>query len=129
MGTARRKVSMRRVPDSPDLDLRLDAQDRPGGPHQPERAPRRIRDNDSEPPPRRKKRRRGGGGGKRSGFGRFVYWSAVLGLWMLIAAIGGSVWIGAHLPPIQSLEIPKRPPSIQIVGLYGRVLAIRGDMG
>ena len=24
------------------------------------------------------------------------------------------VWVGAHLPPIQSLEIPKRPPTIQI---------------
>src|SRR5581483_3091962 len=128
MGLARRKVTQRRAPAPPDLDLRLDAQDRPGGPHQPERAPRRSRDGDSEARPRRKKRRRGGGGG-RSRFGRFVYWSVVLGLWMLIAAIGGSVWIGAHLPPIQSLEIPKRPPSIQIVGLYGRILATRGDTG
>jgi penicillin-binding protein 1A len=38
------------------------------------------------------------------------------------------VWVGAHLPPIQSLEIPKRPPTIQIVGLGGRVIATRGDM-
>ena len=47
----------------------------------------------------------------------------------LIAAFGALVWIGAHLPPIQSLEIPKRPPSIQIVGLNGHALATRGDMG
>jgi hypothetical protein len=40
----------------------------------------------------------------------------VLGLWAAIAVIGVVVWVGAHLPPIQSLEIPKRPPSIQIVG-------------
>jgi penicillin-binding protein 1A len=112
------------------LDLRLGPQDRPSGPHQTDRAPRRSRDSDAEPRPRGKKRRGGSsGGGRRSRFGRLLYWSAVLGLWMVIAAIGGAVWIGAHLPPIQSLEIPKRPPSIQIVGLYGRVLATRGDMG
>ena len=38
------------------------------------------------------------------------------------------VWVGAHLPAIQSLEIPKRPPTIQIVGLDGSVLASRGEM-
>ena len=43
--------------------------------------------------------------------------------------IGGVVWIGAHLPPIQSLEIPKRPPSIKIVDAGGHLLAMRGDMG
>jgi penicillin-binding protein 1A len=53
----------------------------------------------------------------------------VVGLWAVIALIGGAVWVGAHLPPIQSLEIPKRPPSIQIVGLNGRVLTTRGDIG
>ena len=39
------------------------------------------------------------------------------------------MWVGAHLPPIQSLEIPKRPPSIKIVDLQGHLLATRGDMG
>jgi penicillin-binding protein 1A len=58
-----------------------------------------------------------------------AYWSAVVGLWLVIATIGGAVWVGAHLPPIQSLEIPKRPPSIKIVDLQGRLLATRGDMG
>jgi penicillin-binding protein 1A len=38
------------------------------------------------------------------------------------------IWVGAHLPAIQSLEIPKRPPTIQIVGFDGSVLAIRGEM-
>ena len=33
------------------------------------------------------------------------------------------------MPPIQSLEVPKRPPSIQIAGTDGRVLAVRGDSG
>ena len=67
---------------------------------------------------------------KRSfGVGRFFYWSAVAALWLVIAGIGGAVWVGAHLPPIQSLEIPKRPPSIQITGITGKVLATRGDGG
>ena len=39
------------------------------------------------------------------------------------------VWIGIHLPPIQSLEIPKRPPSVLILGDDGATLATRGDMG
>jgi penicillin-binding protein 1A len=39
-----------------------------------------------------------------------------------------SVWVGAHLPAIQSLEIPKRPPTIEITGLDGSVLAQRGEM-
>jgi penicillin-binding protein 1A len=70
-----------------------------------------------------------GGRGRRFGFGRIIYWGAVLGLWAIIAAIGLVVWVGAHLPPIQSLEIPKRPPSIQIAGSDSRVLVTRGDMG
>ncbi len=53
----------------------------------------------------------------------------MLGLWAVIAAIGVLIWIGIHLPPIQSLEIPKRPPSVLIVGANGATLATRGDMG
>jgi penicillin-binding protein 1A len=74
----------------------------------------------------RKKKRKGA---RRSLFGRVAYWSLVLGLWCFIGAIGAIAWVAAHLPPIQSLEVPKRPPSIQIVGLNGRVLATRGEMG
>jgi len=66
---------------------------------------------------------------KRSLIGRVIYWSLVLGLWLAIGAAGTLAWTGAHLPPIQSLEIPKRPPSIQIVDLDGRPLATRGDSG
>ena len=39
----------------------------------------------------------------------------MLALWLGIGGVGTIAWTGAHLPPIQSLEIPKRPPSIQIV--------------
>ena len=66
--------------------------------------------------------------GKRSFIARFAYWSLVAGLWLAISGVGVVAWVGAHLPPIQSLEIPKRPPSIQIVDLQGRALARRGDL-
>jgi penicillin-binding protein 1A len=57
-----------------------------------------------------------------------AYWALVLGLWVAIGGVGAVAWVGAHLPPIQSLEIPKRPPTIQIVDLDGRPLARRGDL-
>jgi penicillin-binding protein 1A len=93
--------------------------------------PRRPKPSDggNRPKRRRRSRKRGGGGGERWTVGRVAYWSAVVGLWLVIATIGGAVWVGAYLPPIQSLEIPKRPPSIKIVDLQGRLLATRGDMG
>ncbi len=81
------------------------------------------------PKPRKRRRKRKARKPKGSLIGRMVYWSLVLGLWFGIAAIGTLAWTGAHLPPIQSLEIPKRPPSIRIVDFQGRPLATRGNMG
>jgi penicillin-binding protein 1A len=104
-------------------DVDADARPRPQERSTP--APRRQRDDSPPRQPRKKKRT----GKQRSGFGRLIYWGAVLALWAVIAAIGLLVWIGAHLPPIQSLEIPKRPPSVLILGLNGVTLATRGDMG
>jgi penicillin-binding protein 1A len=75
--------------------------------------------------PRKTKSRRS----RRSLIGRLAYWSLVLSLWLGIAGVGAVVWVGAHLPPIQSLEIPKRPPSISILDHDMRPLATRGDMG
>jgi penicillin-binding protein 1A len=60
---------------------------------------------------------------------RLVYWGAVLCLWGLIMAGGAIALVASTLPPIQSLAIPKRPPSIEIVGLDGKPLAVRGEMG
>jgi penicillin-binding protein 1A len=76
----------------------------------------------------RRPRRRRGRVGKRNVIGRIAYWSLVAGLWLAIGAAGFVAWVGAHLPPIQSLEIPKRAPSIQIVDFQGRALARRGDL-
>lgn len=74
----------------------------------------------------------GDGGGrkrrKRGGFMRFLYWSTVTSLWGLIALVSAVIWVGAHLPAIQSLEIPNRPPTIHILGLGGIELATRGEM-
>ena len=60
--------------------------------------------------------------------GRLAYWCLVLCLWSVIGVVALLVWVGAHLPPIQSLEIPKRPPTIQIVGSDGSLLVQRGEM-
>ncbi|WP_257167961.1 transglycosylase domain-containing protein [Bradyrhizobium sp. SRS-191] len=60
--------------------------------------------------------------------GRMAYWAVVCGLWGVIGLVGVVIWAGAHLPPIQSLEIPKRPPTIEIVGYDGTMLAQRGEM-
>src|SRR5437879_2900173 len=96
---------------------------------------RKHEEDDDEPAQRERKPRAARGGAKRRAksrgrfrFGRLVYWGAVLGLWAAIAIIGVGVWVGAHLPAIQSLEIPKRPPTIQIVGIDGSLLASRGEM-
>ena len=124
----RREGSRKRAPDGARLDLRLRPQDRTGGPP-PARGDGGRRRRDDAPPRPRSKPRRGGRGKGRFGAGRLIYWGAVLALWAVIAVIGVLVWIGVHLPPIQSLEVPKRPPSVLIVGVNGATLATRGDMG
>lgn len=121
-------------------DLRLTAADRvPGGDDKPKKSAKtsakRKSEDAGDEPPRERKAPVGRGGAKRrsksrGGFslGRLVYWGAVLSLWGAIAVIAVVVYVGAHLPPIQSLEIPKRPPTIQIVGMDGSMLAQRGEM-
>ena len=99
-------------------ELRVNPGDRPAG-------------GGGKPPTKRKRRvkQTRKSGPRRSLIGRAVYWSLVLGLWLVIGVVGIVAWTGAHMPPIQSLEIPKRPPSIQIVDNAGRPLATRGDAG
>ncbi|WP_454633848.1 transglycosylase domain-containing protein [Bradyrhizobium cenepequi] len=114
-------------------DLRLSPADRiPGAEDRPKKSAKRSSNDAGGEPPRERKPASSGGKRRKSrrGFsiGRLFYWGAVLGLWAAIAVVGVVVWVGAHLPPIQSLEIPKRPPTIQIVGMDGSVLAQRGEM-
>jgi penicillin-binding protein 1A len=129
---ARKKKQVRKEPVFGSLsslaDLRVNLQDRILGPD--EDKPRAKANAKAAPA-----RRPAGGGARKRKPGRFrkalsrgVYWSAVAGLWAAIAVVGVVVWVGAHLPPIQSLEVPKRPPYIQIAALDGSVLAVRGEM-
>jgi penicillin-binding protein 1A len=69
-------------------------------------------------------RKRGSGSPLR----RLVYWSLVLGLWAVIAAVGIIAFAVSTLPPIQSLEVPKRPPTVEVAGTDGRTLVMRGEM-
>jgi penicillin-binding protein 1A len=95
---------------------------------------RKARDPDEDAPRERKPRPSKASRNRRTrtparvGLYRLFYWGAVLGLWAVIAVVGVVIWVGAHLPAIQALEIPKRPPTIQIVGFDGSVLATRGEM-
>ncbi|MBR1199252.1 PBP1A family penicillin-binding protein [Bradyrhizobium sp. AUGA SZCCT0240] len=118
-------------------ELRLSPQDRVAvSDDKPKKSSaKRKPENEDDEPPRERKPRAGRSGAKRQsksrgGFriGRLFYWGAVLGLWAAIAVVGVVIWVGAHLPAIQSLAIPKRPPTIQIVGVDGSVLASRGEM-
>ncbi|HEY5305135.1 MAG TPA: PBP1A family penicillin-binding protein [Pseudolabrys sp.] len=94
------------------------------------RAEPSFRNGPARPPARRPKKRRVARSSKpkRPLIVRLIYWPLVLGLWVAIGGVCGVAYVGAHLPPIQSLEIPKRPPSIQILDVAGRALARRGDM-
>ncbi len=97
-------------------------------------AKRQAAESEADAPRERKPRAARRGGKRRSlgpaggGLYRLFYWGAVLGLWAVIALIGVVIWVGAHLPAIQALEIPQRPPTIEITGLDGSVLATRGEM-
>src|SRR5262249_38453646 len=64
-------------------------------------------------------------GGPRS---RLLHWPAVPGVWVVIAGIAAIAFVASTLPPIQSLEVPKRPPTVEIVGIDGRSLVSRGEM-
>ncbi len=119
--------------------LRLNPRDRVGSSEDNDKPKRHTskNDDDSESPRQRpprmtraqaRKDKKKARQRSRTGFGKIVYWGTVLGLWGLIAGVGAVAWVGAHLPSIQSLEIPKRPPTIQIAGMDGSIIAIRGDM-
>ncbi len=128
---------MRREPKfdvgASNRELRADPHDRLAGGQDDERgttkSPRK-RTRVSKPAAQKPQTKSGGKKGRRrSVLGRLAYWSVVLVLWGAIAGIALIAWVGAHLPSIQSLEVPKRPPSIQIAGTDGRILTVRGDSG
>jgi penicillin-binding protein 1A len=116
-------------------ELRLGPQDRvPVNDSKPKKSSAKSKSEERGGESAAERKPRGGGARRKSrgrigaSIGRLFYWGAVLGLWGMIAAVGVVIYVGAHLPPIQALEIPKRPPTIQIVGIDGSVLAARGEM-
>jgi penicillin-binding protein 1A len=102
------------------LDLRMDPRDRAGGHHD-------TRRNRGAEKPRRKRGSRGGKG--RGPIARLFYWTFVLGLWGGLIFAGLIAWQFTKLPPIQTLVVPKRPPTITILGADNRPIAVRGEMG
>ena len=73
--------------------------------------------------PSRRPRRR------RSFLGRFAALALTLCLFGAVGAGGVVAYYTSRLPPIQNLEIPKRPPNVQIVSLDGKPIANRGETG
>ena len=147
MAWRRKKGGVRKEPQfglaAALADLRLDPKDRiPSAEEKPKKpaAKGKIVEDEEDagplprPPPRERKvrgksmTRRRSRSRSRISLLRLLYWGAVLSLWAVILGVGLVIWVGAHLPPIQSLEIPKRPPTIEIVGVDGSVLAQRGEM-
>jgi len=133
MAWGKKKTSTRREPQfglSASLGgLRLSPQDRVAvADDKPKRA-KPARKASTAPGP---KKPRGGKAKSRRGlsgwFYRLFYWGAVSAIWAVLAVTGVMIWVGAHLPAIQSLEIPKRPPTITIVGYDGSQLSTRGEM-
>ena len=107
-------------------ELRADPRDRAMHLDEPRRKQSSRRDDRDPPPPRHSRKGRKGGG---LSIGRLFYWLVVMGIWAVLGLGGYIGWKAAHLPAIQSLEVPKRPPDIRIVGMDGSLLANRGDMG
>jgi penicillin-binding protein 1A len=106
------------------FDLKLNAGDRAGGP--PETAkPRAPKSSPRRPKGRGPKKQRS----RRDRLRRVVYWSLVVTVWCVIAAGGVAFWQAMQLPSIHALVLPKRPPTVTILGDDGRPIATRGNMG
>lgn len=97
-----------------------------------------VSEDDRVVPPRRKKKRGGrtSATGRRSRrrrsaglFGRLLYWSFVLCLWVGIGGIGLVAFYGAQMPSATTWAVPKRPPNVKIVTVDDKLLANRGVTG
>ena len=108
------------------FELKLDPRERAGG--APESGRARAQ-HSSAPAPRRDERPRERKNKRRGRLGRVFYWCLVLAIWGALGIGFFLAWQAMRLPSIQSLVVPKRPPTVMILGLDGNVLATRGDMG
>lgn len=108
----------------PDLDAGAESEDRIAADR------RSAKDSKARPSgrtsakaPRRTRRR-----GFFSLFG-LVKWGLILLMWVVVAAAGLVAYEASKLPPMQTLMVPKRPPTVMILAADGKPLATRGDMG
>ncbi|MBA4790012.1 MAG: penicillin-binding protein 1A [Rhizobiales bacterium] len=58
-----------------------------------------------------------------------VKWCLILAIWAGLGVAGIVAYEASKLPPMQTLMVPKRPPTIMIQASDGKPLATRGDMG
>lgn len=114
--------------------LRLDPRERAGGAPEPSR----VRGGSARPQKNGKSGTNGGTKASRRKRGRWwrripakrlAYWTVVLGIWGVLALLGLFTVASVRLPPLHSLVVPQRPPSVTILALDGKPLATRGDMG
>ncbi|MCT8972081.1 transglycosylase domain-containing protein [Microbaculum marinisediminis] len=117
-------------------DLRLSPEDRPGGPtHRSKpksskksgKAPASTRR--AKPRKAKKTKRAAARGGIGRTIGRMAYWTAVLGVWGLIAVMGVVGYFAMTLPPPEELAVPDRPANVMVVAADGTVLGNRGETG
>lgn len=68
---------------------------------------------------------------KRGFFSLFglIKWLFILGLWAAVGVGALVAYEASKLPPMQTLMVPKRPPTVMIQSFDGKPLATRGDMG
>ena len=101
-------------------DLRADPRDAPPGMKRAKGA-RGVKSGRASPPaPKRR---------KKGPLRRVAGFILVAGIWGGIALTGLVAFEARDLPPIDKLAIPKRPPSIAIVGADGSPIAVRGGSG
>lgn len=120
--------------DDAALNLRLSADDRADGTGRRKAKaakPKKAKAAGSSSRRRTSRGKRGGGSG-RSFLGRAVrftaYWGAVAAVWAVLGLGGLFAYYAYQLPQSANLEIPARPPSIDVVAVDGSSLAQRGKM-
>ncbi|WP_245263291.1 transglycosylase domain-containing protein [Azorhizobium doebereinerae] len=138
-GPAGKPASGKRARSEPSLDAAAESEDMAAA----------TRRSDREPKGRSAGSRGTGGNGAsgNSGSGRgkakaprrrrrgffslfgLVKWLFILGLWAAVGVGALVAYEASKLPPMQTLMVPKRPPTVMIQAYDGKALATRGDMG
>ncbi|MCB1492651.1 MAG: penicillin-binding protein 1A [Rhodobiaceae bacterium] len=132
-GNERIEPHMGKAASGGSLDIRLSAEDRPGGAPKGAKATRAKAAKPAKTRTKSSARRSAKSDRpQRSTLGRIVrfsvYWGSVAAVWAVLA-VGAVIGYYAYkLPQSANLEIPARPPSIEVVAVDGTILAERGKM-